>query len=70
MYELIFPLLQVEAAPNSGPMLAVARNLRTEKDREDRIQKQKYEQKNMVNKILFTLAFISSPHFIKGISFN
>ena len=47
--ELIFPFLQVEAAPNSGPMLAVARNLRTEKDREDRIQKQKYEQKNMVS---------------------
>ena len=46
-------VLQVEAAPNSGPMLAVARNLRTEKDREERLQKQKYEQKNLVSHPFF-----------------
>ena len=41
--------LQVEAAPNSAPMLAVARNLRMERDREEQIQKQKQEQRNLVS---------------------
>jgi len=40
---------QVEAAPNSAPMLAVARNLRMERDREEQIQKQKQEQRNLVS---------------------
>jgi intraflagellar transport protein 81 len=39
---------KVEAAPNSAPMLAVARNLRMERDREEQIQKQKYEQRNLI----------------------
>ena len=49
--EITFDLsLQVESQPNSGPMLAVARNLRAEKDKEENLQKQKNEQKNMVGR--------------------
>ena len=44
--------IQVEAAPNSSPMLAVARNLRVERDREEQIQKQKHEQRNMVKLVM------------------
>ena len=40
---------QVESAPNSAPMLAVARNLRMERDREEQTQKQKQEQRNLVS---------------------
>ncbi len=44
----------MEAGPNSGPMLAVARNLRQERDREEKLQKQKQEQKNLVRNIQAT----------------
>ncbi len=46
----LYPILaQVDAAPNSAPMLAVARNLRQERDRESKIQHQKQEHKNLVS---------------------
>ncbi|KAK2156371.1 hypothetical protein LSH36_215g03007 [Paralvinella palmiformis] len=49
---------KVEAAPNSGPMLAVARNLRQERDREEKLTKQKHEQKNLLGGIyLFFRSF-------------
>ena len=44
-----FSGLQVESAPNSGPMLAVARNLRMEKDKDEKLQSQKHEQRNYVS---------------------
>ena len=44
-------IIQVEAAPNSGPMLAVARNLRQERDREEKLNKQKNEQNNLVSSL-------------------
>jgi hypothetical protein len=55
--------LQVEAAPNSAPMLAVARNLRVERDREEQIQKQKHEQRSSVSialDFLFVLGVTSA----------
>ena len=39
-------------------MLAVARNLRMEKDRETKLAQQKQEQKNAVSKILNVLILI------------
>lgn len=42
---------KVEASPNSGPMLAMARNLRTERDRDEKIHKQKTEQKNHITQL-------------------
>lgn len=44
-----FVVIQVEAAPNSGPMLVVARKLHEEKDRETKLNQQKLEEKNLVN---------------------
>ncbi|CAD5114753.1 DgyrCDS3793 [Dimorphilus gyrociliatus] len=39
---------KVEGAPNSGPMLAVARKLHEEKDREAKLNQQKLEEKNLL----------------------
>uniref|UniRef100_X1Z4C8 Intraflagellar transport protein 81 homolog n=1 Tax=Capitella teleta TaxID=283909 RepID=X1Z4C8_CAPTE len=39
---------KVSTSPNSGPMLVIARNLRVERDREERLVKQKNEQKNLI----------------------
>ncbi|XP_013415931.1 intraflagellar transport protein 81 homolog [Lingula anatina] len=37
---------KVESQPNTGPMLAIARNLRLERDKEQKIAQQKLDQKN------------------------
>ena len=70
--------LQVESAPNSAPMLAVARNLRMERDREEQIQKQKQEQRSLVSSWWLLVSFwhflscwmacISSPGWAMHIS--
>ena len=41
--------VQVESAPNSAPMLEVARKLRQERDRDNKLQNQKHEQRNFVS---------------------